>query len=62
MKQDKQNKNFQPDSPRKKRNGLNKNSEKRGEVTINTTEIRKIVRDYHEPQITMPIKWTTQKK
>ena len=45
---------------KRERAQINKIRNEKGEVTINTTEIQRIIRDYYEQLYT--IKWTTQKK
>ena len=41
---------------KRERAQINKIRNEKGEVTVDTTEIQRIIRDY------MPIKWTTWKK
>ena len=40
---------------------INRIRNEKGEVTTNTAEIQRIMRDYYK-QLYMPIKWTTWKK
>ena len=40
--------NLQPNVPRKKRAHINKIRNERGQITINITEIQRIIREYNE--------------
>ena len=56
----------QPDSSRKKERGLNKIRNKKGEVTMDNTEIERIIRDYYKQlyanKCTNQKKWTNSKE
>ena len=46
----------QSDLPKREQTQINKITNERGEVTINTTEIQTTIREYHENYI--PTNWT----